>query len=176
MKISVDSIAESPKEIKFAERIEGLNLIGGEDEVRDFCFPASVGVNLVYYRSGQELFFRGSLGGDIEGVCSRCLKRYSFPLEKRFEFILTPEPGSAKSRGLNRDELGLSFYAVEEINLSPYIREQLLLALPMRPLCEDDCRGLCVDCGANLNEESCRCASSSDDPRMAFFRTLKLGQ
>ena len=104
MKISVDSIAESPKEIKFAERIEGLNLIGGEDEVRDFCFPASVGVNLVYYRSGQELFFRGSLGGDIEGVCSRCLKRYSFPLEKRFEFILTPEPGSAKSRGLNRDE------------------------------------------------------------------------
>lgn len=176
MKISLDSITESPKEIKFAERIDQLNLIYGEDEVRDFHFPAFLDVDLVYYRSGRDLFFQAWLRGAVEGVCSRCLKRYSFPLEKRFDFVLSPDPVSAKSRELNRDEMGLSFYAAEEINLSPYIREQVLLALPMRPLCEDNCHGLCVSCGANLNEESCHCASSSGDPRMAFFRTLKLGQ
>ena len=70
--------------------------------------------------------------------------------------------------------MGLSFYSEEEINLSPYIREQVLLALPMRPLCDDDCRGLCAGCGADLNYEPCRCVSSVSDPRMALFRTMKL--
>ena len=176
MKISVDSITESPKEIKFAERIDELNLVYGEEGVRDFRFPPFLDVNLVYYRSGRELFFHGRLGGVIEGCCSRCLKKYTFSLEKDFDFVLTPDPFSAKNKELNRDELGLSFYAAEEVNLSPYIREQVLLALPTRPLCEDDCRGLCVGCGVDLNEGNCRCASSSDDPRMAFFRTLKLDQ
>ena len=176
MKISVDSIAESPKNITFAEGVEELNLIYGEDKARDFRFPPSLEVNLVYYRSGRELFFQGWLGGGIEGRCSRCLKSYSFPLEKQFDFVLTPEPVSAKNKELNRDEIGLSFYAAEEINLSPFIKEQVLLALPIRPLCKDGCRGFCAGCGVNLNEESCLCASSKGDPRMAFFRTLKLDQ
>ena len=176
MKISVDRITESPKEISFAEGSEDLNLIYSEDEARDFRFPPYLDVNLVYYRSGRELFFHGQIGGIIEGCCSRCLKSYSFPLEKKFDFVLTPDPFLGKTKGLNREEMGLSFYAAEEINLSPLIREQVLLALPIRPLCEDGCRGLCVGCGANLNEESCRCPASEGDPRLAIFRTLKLGQ
>lgn len=176
MKISVDRITESPEEINFAESIQDLNLIYGENGVRDFRFPPCLDVNLIYYRSGRELFFHGQLGGIIEGCCSRCLKRHSFPLEKKFDFVLTPDPVSTKNKELNRDEMGLSFYAAEEINLSPFIREQALLALPMRPLCEDGCRGLCVGCGANLNEESCFCVASEGDPRLAIFRALKLGQ
>ena len=72
--------------------------------------------------------------------------------------------------------MGLSFYASEEIDLSPFIREQVLLALPMCPLCEASCRGLCPSCGINLNDEACVCISPSGDPRMAFFRSLKLDQ
>ncbi|MBI2986099.1 MAG: DUF177 domain-containing protein [Deltaproteobacteria bacterium] len=176
MKISVDKITESPEEISFAENTHDLDLIDGEAKVGDFRFPPFVDVNLVYYRSGQELFFHGRLGGTIEGCCSRCLKGCSFPLEKEFDFVLTPDPFAGKNGELNRDEMGLSFYAADEINLSPFIREQVLLALPMRPLCEDGCRGLCMVCGVNLNEESCLCAASESDPRLAFFRTLKLGQ
>lgn len=176
MKILVNQITESPKNIRFTERVEELNLIYSEDRARDFRFPPLLDVSLVYYRSGREIFFSGWLGGTIEGNCSRCLKSYSFSLEKEFDVVLTPEPFSAKSKELNRDEMGLSFYSAEEINLSPFIREQMLLALPMRPLCEDSCRGLCVGCGADLNEEGCRCPSLPGDPRMAFFRTLKLGQ
>lgn len=175
MKIPVDRITESPKDISFAESTDELNSLYGAEEFRDFRFPPFLEVNLVYYRSGRDLFFQGRLGGVLEGRCSRCLKSYSFPLEKLFDFVLTPEP-LAKSGELSRDEIGLSFYAAEEINLSPFIKEQVLLALPIRPLCEDTCRGLCAGCGVNLNEESCLCASSKGDPRMAFFRTLKLDQ
>lgn len=176
MKISVEQITESPKELRFKESIEDLNLLCADDETRDYRFPPLLDVSLVYYRSGQELFFQGWLGGMVEGSCSRCLKSYSFSLEKRFDFVLTPDPVSAKSRELTRDEMGLSFYSAEEINLSPFVREQVLLALPTRPLCVDSCRGLCVGCGADLNEESCRCSRAPGDPRMTFFRNLKLDQ
>jgi uncharacterized protein len=176
MRIAVDQITESPKDLRFAEKIEELNQIYKEGQVRDFRFPPYIDVDLVYYRSGQELFFHGSLEGMIEGYCSRCLKSYAFPIKKEFGFVLTPEPLPAKNKELSRDELGLSFYRADEIDLFPLIKEQVLLALPIRPLCKESCRGLCLNCGTNLNEEPCRCASSWDDPRMAVFRNLKLAQ
>ena len=176
MKIAVDQITESPQDISFSEGIEELNLVYTENQIRDFLFPPFLDVNLVYYRSGREIFFQGGLRGTIEGSCGRCLQSYSFPVERKFDFVLTPDPFWAKSKELNWDEMGLSFYAAEEINLSPFIREQVLLALPMRPLCKDGCRGLCGGCGVNLNDEPCLCASSSGDPRMAPFRALKIGQ
>ena len=174
MKVLVAQITESPKEIRFTEKIDELNLIYADDRARDYRFPPTLDVNLVFYRSGRELIFHGWLGGSIEGNCSRCLKSYSFPLEKKFDFVLTPDPFLGRSKELNRDEMGLSFYAAEEIDFSPFIREQVLLALPTRPLCEDGCRGLCMGCGVDLNEESCLCPSASSDPRMAVFHNLKL--
>lgn len=176
MKIAVDQITESPKELRFAENIEELNLIYTEGQVRDFRFPPRIDVDLVHYRSGRELLFHGSFAGTIEGVCSRCLKSYAFPIEKGFGFVLTPEPLPAKSKELSRDEMGLSFYRADEVNLLPLIKEQVLLALPIRPLCADSCRGLCLSCGANLNEEPCHCAASPADPRMAVLRNVKLAQ
>jgi uncharacterized protein len=55
------------------------------------------------------------------------------------------------------------------------IAEQVILALPTQPLCAESCRGLCASCGANLNRESCCCVAPTGDPRMAVFRTLKVG-
>ncbi len=176
MKIAANQITESFKEIQFEEGLEALCRNDQGQKRGDFRFPPFLNVKLSYYRSGQDLFFQGYLDAVIEGCCSRCLRYYSFPLEKDFDFVLTPEPPPAKSRGLNRDEMGLSFYTSEEINLSPFISEQVLLALPMRPLCDEGCQGLCPSCGVNLNHESCPCPAQSGDPRMAFFRNLRLNQ
>ena len=174
MIIPVEQITESPKKLRFTESIEELN--HAMDLVRDYRFPEFVDVDLVYYRSGRELFFEGWFGAWVEGHCGRCLKSYSFALKKNFTFVLTPDPLSRKSGELSQDEMGLSFYASKEINLFPFIREQVLLALPTRPLCEQGCRGLCAGCGGDLNLELCRCAVSPGDPRMSLFRTLKLNQ
>ncbi len=176
MKILLDQITEAPRSVVFSEKIDELNLIYTEDSDRDFHFPPSIEVSLEYYKSGRELFFRGRLEGVIEGRCARCVEDYRFPIEKSFNFVLTPEPLSPKNKELNRDELGLSFYSAQEIDLYPFIREQVLLALPTRPLCKDGCRGLCGGCGANLNYEICRCVSPPGDLRLALFQTLKLGQ
>jgi uncharacterized protein len=178
MKIPVSDIPESPKETQFSERIETLNEIYDKTTVRDFRFPPSLNVDLIYYRSGQELFFHGKFTGVFQGCCSRCLQNYSFDLTKEFDVVLVPDLGKAErgAEELNRDDLGLSYYSTEEINLTPLITEQVLLALPTRPLCADTCRGLCSSCGANLNSEKCLCSDSVGDPRMAIFRTLKVGR
>jgi uncharacterized protein len=174
MKITVDQITESPRDIRFAEGLGELNRLAESDGSRDFRFPPVVDIALVYYRSGREILFHGELKALVDGCCGRCLKRYALPVEKKFDLILTPEPLPTKGKELSSDELGLSYYASKEIDLSPLIREQVLLALPMRPLCSEDCRGLCAGCGVNLNDESCICPAPVGDPRMAVFRTLKL--
>jgi uncharacterized protein len=178
MILRVDQITTSPREIRFAERIEDLNGIYAEGEIRDFQFPALLDLKLTYYRSGSDLLFQGSFGGTFEGHCSRCLRQYPFVLDKEFDFVLSPDPTKSEKRigELNRDDLGLSYYSGEEINLKPLIREQILLALPTRPLCDENCRGLCGSCGANLNFEACACSTAADDPRTAIFRTLKVGR
>ena len=176
MKIAVDQITESPKELRFAEGSEDLDRIFAEEKNEDFYFNTPLNVDMVYYRSGQELFFRGSLASAVDGRCSRCLRKYTFPLENEFAFILTPGPLSVKNGEVGPEDMGMSFYSTDDIDLSPFVREQALLALPTRPLCDDHCRGLCARCGTNLNEESCLCSSPTLDPRMDVFRTLKLAR
>ncbi len=67
-------------------------------------------------------------------------------------------------------------YDGEEVDVSPLIREQLLLALPTRPLCQEGCRGLCPQCGANLNLNSCDCSAAKFDPRLEALRSLKISR
>jgi uncharacterized protein len=176
MKMLVDDISESPSEIQFFESIQDLNETFAHGQAGDFRFPPEVEVDLACYRSGRELFFHGSLRGQVDSRCARCLKDFSMPVEHNFDFVLSPVPlaTSAATEELKREDLGLSYYSGDEVNLAPLIREQVMLALPTRPLCTEDCRGLCGGCGADLNHESCRCSRGADDPRMAFFRTLRI--
>ncbi len=174
VKIATNRITESFEEIQFKEGIEDLNRIYVGQKQGDFRFPPFLNVNLTYYRFGQDLYFQGHLDGVVNGCCGRCLRYYSIPLKKDFDFVLTPEPPPGKSREINWDEMGLSYYSSDEIDLSPFIREQVLLALPMGLLCDEGCQGLCSSCGVNLNHESCLCPAPLGDPRMAFFRNLRL--
>ena len=176
MKLAVDEITESPQNIRFSEKIEELNQLFTRSKISDFRFPSQLDIRLTYYRSGRGLFFKGSIGGAVKGTCSRCLEYYSFTLEKNFDFILTPDPLVGKSRELKSDEMRLSTYSTDEVHLSPFIKEQVLLALPTRPLCNDNCQGLCSGCGANRNRKSCLCDSPPGDPRMAVFRNLRVGR
>jgi uncharacterized metal-binding protein YceD (DUF177 family) len=89
MKISVDEIPQSPKEIHFSESVEDLNRIYSQSKNREFGFPAVLEVDLTYYRSGQDIFFHGRFDAEFGGCCGRCLETYNFALDKHFDFVLT---------------------------------------------------------------------------------------
>lgn len=170
MKIPLSRIDTVPRETRFAETPD----IVGEGAWAGVRFPSPIQVDVACYRSGQEIFFHGSLKGEAAAECSRCLENCGLVVEKSFDFVLTPEPlPTNKNMELTADEMGLSFYTGEDIDLSPFVREQTLLALPLRPLCSENCRGLCPECGAELNRTTCGCALPGD-PRMAVFHNLRL--
>lgn len=172
MKLNLHEIAEESKELLFAEPTAALTgrLVHGD--VCDFEFPDTVDVRLEYYRSGQELFFRGQMQGIVTGHCSRCLENYDCPLDVDFDFVLVPqEPGHETEA--TEDDLDLGHYHGEEIDIGPLLEERLILALPTRPLCRESCQGLCPGCGANRNLGPCLCPSSAGDPRLAVLQNLK---
>jgi uncharacterized protein len=175
MKIAIDDIKASPKELSYAEDVDDLNARLGRG-VRDYRLPA-LGVDVEYYRAGLDVFFRGVLHGQVLGSCSRCLEEYNFALDHPFAFVLTPRAAAGtEAAELSPDDMALSYYQGEEIDLTPLVHEQTILALPTRPLCAEGCQGLCPRCGANLNSGPCGCPAAPADPRLAVLHTLMRGK
>ena len=83
------------------------------------------------------------------------------------------KPGKKEKREISEDDLTTAFYAEDQIDLGQLVMEQFHLALPMKPLCSEACRGLCPQCGTNLNTGSCECDSRWEDPRLAALKALK---
>jgi uncharacterized protein len=176
MKIALDDIKATPKELSYREDVDELNVRLSRG-TQDYRLPAALGVDLEYYRAGLELFFEGALRGDVVGTCARCLDEYTFALDQAFRFVLTPRAAAAdEPAALSADDLMLSYYEGDEVDLTPLVYEQAILALPTRPLCREGCEGLCPRCGANRNQGACGCPATTPDPRLAVLHTLVRGK
>jgi len=107
-------------------------------------------------------------------ACSRCLEGFTVPVDAAFDLLYLPmatEPAAAEQE-VAEDDLGTSYYGTASSTSASSCGEQLYLALPMKRLCQDACRGLCPDCGTNLNTGSCSCAHRWEDPRHAPLKAL----
>jgi DUF177 domain-containing protein len=175
VKLNVHEIEEVAKELVYEESTDSLNTVFVHGQVCDYEFPAPADVRVQYYRAGRELFFHGHISGGVVGHCGRCLEEYRFDFGKDFSLVLVPKEPVADDAELGDDDLDLSFYEGDEVDLSPLVREQIILALPTRPLCQEDCKGLCPRCGVDRNLERCDCAGADGDPRFAVLRNLKVG-
>jgi uncharacterized protein len=92
-----------------------------------------------------------------------------------FDLLYRPLQGSKSGEevSISESETEIGFYSGEGMELGDSIREQALLALPVKVVCREDCKGLCPRCGKNLNQESCNCSSQSEDPRWNALRDLR---
>lgn len=175
MKLRIEDITGDAKSISFAEPQAEINHLLAEGPVHEFSIPAPVAVDVSYYRAGTELFFEGRLDAHVIATCARCAEQFDASTARPFRFVLAPRSiGYEKDSGLRDEDLEFSLYEGEEVDLSPLVREQVMLSLPTRALCRDDCRGLCTHCGANLNRGECGCRIETADPRLAPLRSLKL--
>jgi len=117
----------------------------------------------------------GSTETTLEVPCSRCLEPMLVPVDAAFDLRYQPHStntGDAEQE-IEEDDLTTAFYQNDEIDLGQLMREQFYLALPMKPLCGDDCRGLCPMCGTNLNRGACECKRDWQDPRLDALRELR---
>jgi uncharacterized protein len=175
VKLKVDDIAADAREITFAEPEQDINRVLEQGPVHEYRIKEPVEVLLSYYRSGMDLFLSGRIKARIAADCARCAEECESASDRSFRLVLSPKVvGYGEETDLKADDLEFSLYEGDEIDLSPLIREQILLALPTRPLCQEDCRGLCPRCGANLNRVKCNCRTEWLDPRLDVLRTIKL--
>ena len=123
----------------------------------------------------MELFFEGRLSAPMVASCARCAEEFSASNARPFRFVLAPRAAGDKADGrLRTDDLEFSLYDGDQVDLAPLVAEQLILALPSRALCREDCQGLCPSCGVDHNTTSCECADAEPDPRWAALRSFDL--
>jgi uncharacterized protein len=117
----------------------------------------------------------GRIQATLELTCSRCLDTYVLGVDERVEVLYLPraEQVAPAEREVEEDDLSTAYYEDQVIDLGQLMQEQFYLAAPMKPLCCEDCRGLCPACGTNLNTGSCDCHPTWVDPRLAVLAQLK---
>jgi len=151
---------------------EAENFLGSSGEAIRLLQP--VEATLHFLRTPAEVWVRGRVSSVLQLNCSRCSEPFSFPVHEDFAVRYRgPFTGGAEEEhALDVEELDVDFLHEDLINVDELIRENILLALPVKPLCHEGCRGLCPQCGMNLNEGTCRCPSGSSDPRWRSLERL----
>jgi uncharacterized protein len=123
----------------------------------------------------SDIRLRGSYQGDFEMPCARCLEPVAHPVAGQFDLIFRPLGADRDSidHSISTSETEIGYYQNGGLALEDVLREQVLLSLPVRTLCRQDCKGLCPHCGRDLNSESCTCEAASSDPRWSALSDLR---
>lgn len=173
MKIPLTEILAVENAVEYPEPVEALNAtLAGT--VSDYQFTEPLDVQVRYSRAQLDLFFDGVVRGRATANCGRCLEPFPLDVAHEFSLVLTPATPLTGEIELAPGDLTQSFYEGTEIDLTPLAYEQIMLALPTRPLCGEECRGLCPQCGINRNSGQCSCVVEAGDPRWSVLRNLKI--
>ena len=146
------------------------------------------GENMIKFESGrlrahvdrdeeQTVHVKGHLDVRLGLECGRCLEPIAFALDQDLDLFLLPHSASAEEDEedeveLSERDLVVAYYRGDRLDLGEIVREQLLLNVPMKNLCREDCQGLCPSCGANRNRTVCGCVVDTVDPRLASLKKL----
>ncbi len=167
--LSLDAVLDEP--LRFAE-VLSVPASSFDREPLLSITPLELSGEVARVEGGYALSGQLVYGGELE--CSRCLSAYPFREDEAFSLLLYPRrPAAGEEIELAPEELDAVFYDEPVIALSPIAEERVQMALPMKPLCRPDCKGLCVECGKDLNLGPCGCAHESVDPRWEALRGLK---
>jgi uncharacterized protein len=145
------------------------------DEADMYRVVAPVQLTFEIHKDKDKFRLVGYVATELELSCSRCLDPYRLPVSAPFDLRYLPATSAStdSEHQVEDEDLETSYYNDDSIDLSELLREQFYLALPMKPLCREACRGLCPQCGTNLNTGTCTCDATWQDPRLAALKDLK---
>ena len=147
---------------------------GGDDQYR---VTDTATLDLDVRRDGGKFRVVGRLDAALELGCCRCLDPFLLVVGVEVDLLYLPasdNTGEAEVR-IEESDLRTAFYRDDQIDLEQLMHEQFQLALPMKPLCRSDCRGICAVCGGNRNRTACECVAQRGDPRLAVLKGLLKG-
>jgi uncharacterized protein len=166
MKIELKKLLDKVNHIHFEEKPDALEL---KQEGTSFDTP--IIADLTVFISGDKLVCQGKVKTQVNLECSRCLTVFSYPLETKLDFFLELKDGQLKVSSSD-EEAEFSFPSTDEVEIDNLVREIILLALPLKPLCSEDCKGLCPVCGTDLNTSTCNCQKEKVGTRWEKLKDL----
>ena len=145
-------------------------------EARDEDYTVAAPVHLVVdVRKDRDAYrVTGRVQTRLQLECGRCLEPFEIPVDSAFELRYVPASANTaeEEAEVAEDDLTTAYYKDETLDLGELMHEQFVLALPMKPLCSDACKGLCPVCGTNLNTGTCDCKPAWTDPRLAALQGI----
>ena len=126
-------------------------------------------------RDGPSVKVGGRITAGVKVECDRCLQDAALPVDTEFnlEYVTAERYATLEAAELSEEDLELSIFDGEVIEIDEIVREQILLAVPYQVVCQEKCKGLCPFCGKNLNSSECNCRETEIDPRWAALKDLQ---
>jgi uncharacterized protein len=154
---------------------DGLSIEGTDVLPLPFQDPAWIleALSLRLERDEADVLVTGRIRARVPQVCGRCLEPFPIEVAAAVDTRFTPRPQRrGEDMELGSEDLEVDFYTDNSLNLATLVETETTLALPMKPLCRAECRGLCPVCGGNRNAVDCRCEIRAPDPRLAVLKDL----
>ncbi len=177
MKVRVDELPESGKVIHFHETESWFSSkMGSVEDERDITLISPVDANLEFRTTNNQIKLSGHLQTTVRLNCSRCLQDFALELDETIQSILLRSfsEDHPEEIDLRPQDLDTEFYDGLTVDVDLIVSENIFLALPQKPLCQPECRGLCSVCGADLNHESCRCEHKETGSVFETLQSLKI--
>jgi len=134
-------------------------------------FNKLIEVELSVAKSQDQMICRGTVRTSVKLECSRCLTEYNQGLSSDVDFVVdlagSLQAAESEEEGYFVADPSSSFFEIDDL-----VREAIILSLPLKPLCSEDCKGLCPICGADLNRSRCGCVKEETDPRWDRLKGL----
>ena len=134
-------------------------------------------VNGSLNRIDDDVYLKGTVMTSVVASCSRCLDTLSYPVDSDLKSHFVPSddrPTSKRDVELHASDIDTEIYENQQIDLTQSIRDSILLAVPVICLCKENCKGICSQCGKNLNQRLCKCENESfTDPRLESLKIFK---
>lgn len=174
--IKLDEIPVEGLELSWTEEAEVLSKYLENLSEIDFEFGSPLQSEAKIKKVGQSVLIKGRVRTVLKLRCVRCLKEFSYPLASSFELTLHPLKGTVFSEEveLSEEELESNFFEGGELRLSEIACEQVFLEIPIQPLCQEECKGLCPHCGMDLNLSTCGCMKEDFDSGFRALKKLKI--
>jgi len=169
MRIELENLEGGKSDFAHVYQPEELNPV---DERVQLTEPAAVTGKVRL--SGNEVFVNGHVETRAQVECDRCLKTVDLPVSADFalEYITGDDYESSAVAELTEAEMSVAVFDGKGIDVDEVVKEQILLAVPTRMLCREDCKGICPECGKDLNTGECQCVKDDIDPRWAALKNL----
>jgi uncharacterized protein len=169
MKINVHNLPHEGLVVDFVEKPEAFPVLMEMARSGECLVSGPVSVHLQVQQIQELISASGRLSASIKLDCSRCLKTFESPLNTPLKLIYSRQPfepdeaadSDRHETELSIEQMGLIYFQGDEIDLNPALQEQIVMALPIKPLCRQDCKGLCPHCGIDRNASRCNCHRQS---------------